>query len=139
MAHCVFVLLDWNFNPRTHEECDFMIVITCIPPGVFQSTHSRGVRHIGLVAFCSKLKFQSTHSRGVRHDLDNKTGYHIDFNPRTHEECDMIWITKQGITSISIHALTRSATGRHRTFYAAKHISIHALTRSATCCKQCSF
>ncbi len=56
-----------NFNPRTHEECDF-------------SNCKMTTR---------KSKFQSTHSRGVRHGRAVFRNYTTpDFNPRTHEECD---------------------------------------------------
>ena len=61
-------------------------------------------------------------------------GYEINFNPRTHKECDLFVDGVAGVgDSISIHALTRSATltmGFLRVFVAS--ISIHALTRSAT-------
>ncbi|EES74006.1 hypothetical protein POTG_01056 [Paenibacillus sp. oral taxon 786 str. D14] len=33
-----------------------------------------------------------------------------DFNPRTHKECDKSYISIHNVRSISIHALTRSAT-----------------------------
>ena len=37
------------------------------------------------------LLFQSTHSRGVRHGFDTITETEISgFNPRTHEECDFL-------------------------------------------------
>ena len=35
-----------NFNPRTHEECDLMKGKKATYLDVFQSTHSRGVRHV---------------------------------------------------------------------------------------------
>ena len=34
-----------SFNPRTHEECDSFVTSTYIPLYLFQSTHSRRVRH----------------------------------------------------------------------------------------------
>ncbi len=78
-----------------------------------------------------------------------------DFNPRTHEECDLgCWISKSGhfvfqsthsrgvrphhqfmdeeLERISIHALTRSATSSLSEYLTESIISIHALTRSAT-------
>ena len=78
--------------------------------------------------------FQSTHSRGVRHAwILSIPQYTAGFNPRTHEECDSPELAITGTLSpVSIHALTRSATisqvGRHR----IEKVSIHALTRSAT-------
>ena len=35
-----------NFNPRTREECDMVIEVICMAHDKFQSTHSRGVRHL---------------------------------------------------------------------------------------------
>ena len=85
-----------------------------MPPALilFQSTHSRGVRHLSCSSSVSGTLFQSTHSRGVRHDefviiqvvitisihaLTRSATCHLyrcfctayDFNPRTHEECDV--------------------------------------------------
>ena len=34
------------FNPRTHEECDFSSFCAMTTRCLFQSTHSRGVRHL---------------------------------------------------------------------------------------------
>ena len=55
-----------------------------------------------------------------------------DFNPRTHEECDELYVFKSRWSVISIHALTRSATAHHNPIHLFRKISIHALTRSAT-------
>ena len=79
----------------------------------------------------------------------------MDFNPRTHKECDKFLKSRlqaylkfqsthsQGVRpqiiihnndklKISIHALTRSATQKMSDSYIEIVISIHALTRSAT-------
>ena len=59
---------------------------------LFQSTHSRGVRHLTSISFLSEGLFQSTHSRGVRHVTAKAQEVTACFNPRTHEECDLpIW------------------------------------------------
>ena len=55
-----------------------------------------------------------------------------NFNPRTHEECDFIKSDLPELQSISIHALTRSATIKRVRIAHPRCISIHALTRSAT-------
>ena len=100
---------------------------------MFQSTHSRGVRLALLGSQTQAPVFQSTHSRGVR-----PINGHSYFANET----------------VSIHALTRSATGQSSEVSATalfqsthsrgvrrcglpansfrKHVSIHALTRSAT-------
>ena len=60
---------DWNFNPRTHKECDEL---------------NNAIKQV-------QEKFQSTHSQGVR-QLINLI-FHLaisNFNPRTHKECDTI-------------------------------------------------
>ena len=61
-------------------------------------------------------------------------GYEINFNPRTHKECDLFVDGVAGVgDSISIHALTRSATkDTNAVNGSTTDISIHALTRSAT-------
>ena len=78
---------------------------------MFQSTHSRGVRHRQLHpktdynSFNPRTheecdmgstkytimgdQFQSTHSRGVRRVIATFRVYQPGFNPRTHEECDI--------------------------------------------------
>ena len=78
------------FNPRTHEECDIGIFpySECLK---FQSTHSRrarqGIREMMSVA----MKFQSTHSRRARPPSSAPFDMsRICFNPRTHEERDLI-------------------------------------------------
>ena len=78
------------FNPRTHEECDLWADAGAIWSGIFQSTHSRGVRRLdkGLQDQFETV-FQSTHSRGVRPEIKTAIQPNVD---------------------ISIHALTRSAT-----------------------------
>ena len=55
----------------------------------FQSTHSRGVRLSSSRESLWMVIFQSTHSRGVRHVIEWRLRQtDINFNPRTHEECD---------------------------------------------------
>jgi len=82
-----------NFNPRTHEECDINQPFRPTATRVFQSTHSRGVRHFSCLS-CGSRPY---------------------FNPRTHEECDLDqWTRHTTVLFISIHALTRSATNRQR-------------------------
>ena len=79
--------------------------------------------------------FQSTHSRGVRRSNPKSSAALPCFNPRTHEECDCIKLDdKQHSKTVSIHALTRSATRRFLSHSRLLTVSIHALTRSATCC-----
>ena len=76
--------------------------------------------------------FQSTHSRGVRQNVLMLFTENLCFNPRTHEECDRLHGCSYLSGSVSIHALTRSATVFTDPPYGMKKVSIHALTRSAT-------
>ena len=128
----------------------------CHDKPMFQSTHSRGVRHIALgymstwssvsihaltrsatIAFLMLFKrrlFQSTHSRGVRHyTAIGKSATEKSFNPRTHEECDMV--SDGNSRAICVFQSTHSRGVRR---FVALHseerrlVSIHALTRSAT-------
>ena len=56
-----------------------------------------------------------------------------NFNPRPHEEGDKRGSKHEKDNYISIHALTRRATGGfHVVGDGSKFISIHALTRRAT-------
>ena len=100
-----------SFNPRTHEECDYIHFFTNSIVVWFQSTHSRGVRPRPLTASGIATKFQSTHSRGVR-------------------QCGIV--ENMCYDNVSIHALTRSATAYPPPRHLRKTVSIHALTRSAT-------
>ena len=146
-----------NFNPRTHKECDLLTHKTYTVSLQFQSTHSQGVRLNYFTISAELAKFQSTHSQGVRRpDYGKEQAIVLNFNPRTHKECDTRDIRPQYRPGkISIHALTRSATSSllscsigwcyfnprtHKecdpffcfTVKKQKWISIHALTRSAT-------
>ena len=122
----------------------------------FQSTHSRGVRHrTGRKHDCGWIISIHALTRSATRFVSNLTKTTKNFNPRTHEECDgytneledadlefqsthsrgvrrlsassLNWTGK-----ISIHALTRSATGYAHVRHVQFGISIHALTRSAT-------
>ncbi len=57
---------NYNFNSRTHVECD-----------TDTNTH-----------VASSARFQLTHSRGVRPAHAPSSGLHQNFNSRTHVECD---------------------------------------------------
>ena len=101
-----------HFNPRTHEECDVQGSNILIDSGIFQSTHSRGVRPVGLSTTNSNYKISihaltgSATKKRVTYGIQNN-----NFNPRTHGECDIyhdniLWLN----LIISIHAPARGAT-----------------------------
>ena len=78
----------FNFNPRTHEECDLyrrktMANLKHFNPRTHEECDNCNHHFINTFSL-----FQSTHSRGVRLEWipPNMLAYH--FNPRTHEECD---------------------------------------------------
>ena len=100
-----------NFNPRTHEECDCTTdSITSFMDYFNPRTHEE----------CDRISF-------LLHPN------HPDFNPRTHEECDqkprsfeLIPHQFQSTHSRGVRLSSRSARQPD------VRISIHALTRSAT-------
>ena len=101
-----------GFNPRTHEECDAWCDWLIFQPQSFNPrTHEECDFGDILKLFCA-FEFQSTHSRGVRQNSLFKIGER---------------------KTVSIHALTRSATISTIYFIICTFVSIHALTRSATC------
>ena len=99
-----------DFNPRTHEECDHFII--------------------------DRIKLIGHFNPRTHEECDLPLPFQIrrvpDFNPRTHEECDDGNAWGKLFFNISIHALTRSATGIPVSRVRVHSISIHALTRSAT-------
>ena len=122
-----------DFNPRTHEECDFLSLYGLVTSQSFQSTHSRGVRQHRLSFVGPLVRFQSTHSRGVRLRRDDRLVLAVVFqstHSRGVRHCIAELYVFEGF--ISIHALTRSATSDFEELRQDLSISIHALTRSAT-------
>ena len=122
-----------NFNPRTHKECDTWSPAVEDATTGFQSTPHKEC-DLSLFAFVARRTY---------------------FNPRTHKECDakmhphdycnvlfqsthsqrvrlLLPFAIVFITSISIHALTKSATAVVKENRELRRISIHALTKSAT-------
>ena len=76
--------------------------------------------------------FQSTHSRGVRHNIACMAAIDACFNPRTHEECD-VRCTSFFARYASFNPRTHEECDIHATILSPKaRVSIHALTRSAT-------
>ena len=82
-----------NFNPRSHEESDPVVIYTSVRSKRFQSTLSRRERQLKELGLLSHLLFQSTLSRRER-----------------QAECSLIDVD----TKISIHALTKRATSTKR-------------------------
>ena len=146
-----FTFTPMDFNPRTHEECDYKSDINNMIEEQFQSTHSRGVRRCPYQFALGRYQFQSTHSRGVRQPAPKPAPFQSTHSRGVRQKWQILL---EKLKEISIHALTRSATMkilkrlqeklfqsthsrgvRHSaasTLYLLCTISIHALTRSAT-------
>ena len=99
------------FNPRPHEEGDQDFFIRFLHIFNFNPRpHEEGDGLAGVGAGATK-----------------------DFNPRPHEEGDLASVMFQVTASaISIHALTKRATGYDCSLPSITSISIHALMKRAT-------
>ncbi len=121
-----------NFNPRTHEECDHIQFVLDLLEDLI-SIHALTRSATCCFGFSNCQSFISIHAL-----TRSATVYYpglkrwLNFNPRTHEECDLPLEKSHRRGGISIHALTRSATGVFYFVGKCRKISIHALTRSAT-------
>ena len=145
-----------DFNPRTHKECDPLNGKYFTQHDIFQSTHSQRVRlwqvvafyhfreisihaltksatTLGSLALSLKKLFQSTHSQRVRQTFPAWLGLAWVFQS-THSQRvrPQLQLHDSLIHTISIHALTKSATQNLVLFVHLCFISIHALTKSAT-------
>ena len=111
MEFGVWVMIK-NFNPRTHKECDLVLLIDFLKQYSFQSTHSQRVRP-GIAHRFLKTILISIHAL-TKSATRGATSCHwlvSYFNPRTHKECDPSAAEVHiNFTVISIHALTKSAT-----------------------------
>ena len=100
-----------SFNPRTHEECDQIAPLCTISYAGFNPrTHEE-------CDIARKVYVRETFGFNPRtHEECDAvqsimTRLMISFNPRTHEECDITLFVLKSNLNVSIHALTRSATG----------------------------
>ena len=121
-----------SFNPRTHEECD--LIYLCSKMLVKVSIHAltRSATQQSVNSYFG-LMFQSTHSRGVRRNLLLSPALRCQgFNPRTHEECDLIYLPYP-IVLLCFNPRTHEECDYILRFILLViQVSIHALTRSAT-------
>ena len=84
----------FHFNSRTHVECDF--AQGSLRTNTNISTHALTWSATEATkALEGGSKFQLTHSRGVRLGNANDAAAVLDFNSRTHVECDTMWIPQQ--------------------------------------------
>ena len=121
-----------HFNSRTHVECDNLgwvrfidsaistraLTWSATSAGWIAKKHSEISTHALTWSATSRplmaprsRSFQLTHSRGVRQTIAGKSGVPMDFNSRTHVECDWPRAANHDTRiEISTHALTWSAT-----------------------------
>ncbi len=104
----------------------------------FQLTHSRGVRRQRKCFSITEIKFQLTHSRGVRPCFHMLLHQQMNFNSRTHVECDAFpFRTTFSLSNFNSRTHVEcdyDCIDCHVEYY---NISTHALTWSATrrvCC-----
>ena len=100
-----------NFNPRSHERSDFLVL-----------TSKR------LILYFNPRSHERSDATTLRQGI-----YRLNFNPRSHERSDSCaGRIFDSLLTISIHAPTRGATSPHYRAYHKVFISIHAPTRGAT-------
>ena len=148
-----------NFNPRTHEGCDLLLdQIFFALCNKFQSTHPWRVRPVIILddfkSFIISIhapmkgatlltayrigdfKMISIHApmKGATFLVIRPLWMHINFNPRTHEGCDLwLWFYNNDECKISIHAPMKGATlARIGQDVMSGLISIHAPMKGAT-------
>ena len=63
MSHVIMI----GFNPRTHEGCDLLVVVTMLFPTSFNPRTHEGCDKMSNNGIFANRAFQSTHPRGVRH------------------------------------------------------------------------
>ena len=99
------------FNPRTHEGCDVLFLVSAVTNSSFNPRTHEGCDEVINKVIVHELWFQSTHPQGVRQDEELRI-----IRPRI----------------VSIHAPTRGATYAIEVRFFAVGVSIHAPTRGAT-------
>ena len=76
------------FNPRTHMECDKLFSVYCFRSFISIHALTWSATKFFMREDANGL-FQSTHSHGVRRfRVPDAADIVVDFNPRTHMECD---------------------------------------------------
>ena len=89
LAICFILCYNGNFNSRTHVECDHRSEPCAASSRI--STHALTWSATCRLYRQRKIKkFQLTHSRGVRRELNGCFELYLDFNSRTHVECDSL-------------------------------------------------
>ena len=77
------------FNPRTREGCDSFDLCSMVSPGMFQSTHPRGVRRQSTrICHLTHRCFNPRTREGCDTSVPSSLPVYICFNPRTREGCD---------------------------------------------------
>ena len=122
-----------NFNPRTHKECDLNHCNTLRRTCYFNPRTHKECDEIINPAYDWFNKFQSTHSQGVRLNGGSYLNVNVDISIHALTKSATGFVLAiECLMLISIHALTKSATDYRQTSSGDCMISIHALTKSAT-------
>ena len=101
--------IDFCFNPRTHEECDWEYQFSYVGCFCFNPrTHEECDEPEGAEYFLNRVSIHAL-TRSATQPYNSNIN-HVCFNPRTHEECDLFRVVFGMFNYVSIHALTRSAT-----------------------------
>ena len=128
-----------NFNPRTREGCDMIILTKWLKTKNFNPRTREGCDPKVVVDYYKEQAFQSTHPRGVRRKyLLCCIRGSDDFNPRTREGCDMkincLIFLQRIFQSTHPRGVRRSI---HDERNKRSFISIHAPARGATWYRHC--
>ena len=122
-----------DFNPRSREGSDFLMLMEDSDYIEFQSTLPRRERLLIALIYLV-LPYFNPRSHEGSDDTDGHfvlgvTGFQSTL-PRRERRCNCVKILQD--YSISIHAPTKGATGRVWQIYFNAYISIHAPTKGAT-------
>ncbi len=126
-------VVDFYFNPRTHEECDCYLIPFKNKKKDFNPRTHEECDGTGAVETWYIGDFNPRTHEECDHILMNNFKFTIYFNPRTHEECDVK--SSDSARPRNGFQSTHSRGVRLPTVFTSNlpiGISIHALTRSAT-------
>ena len=104
-------MIDFRFNPRTHEGCDLLAHFSFLPTVCFNPRTHEGCDVWSEEATCYPAVSIHAPMKGATITFLSCLCSAYCFNPRTHEGCDggrRFWILD--CTGVSIHAPMKGAT-----------------------------
>ena len=103
-------ILQFCFNPRTHEGCDTVDAVAPVCGYCFNPrTHEGCDFYLDTPIYVHVAVSIHAPTRGATTE-DTKSPRNLCFNPRTHEGCDRKVPAYHPVLKVSIHAPTRGAT-----------------------------